>query len=68
MYIQCIPQFCISYNYPTIVGARSNINSINRIKCYSLNTYVIIRFRSMNECVSKENYTCSKILQLNRHS
>ena len=40
-----------------IVGARSNVNSINRIKCYSLNTYVITRFRSMNECVSKENYT-----------
>ena len=50
------PQFV----YPTmaiIVGARSNINSVNRIKCYSLNTYVITRFRSMNECVSKENYT-----------
>ena len=50
------PQFCISYN-GNIVGARSNINSINRLKCYSLNTYVITRFGSMNECVSKENYT-----------
>ena len=37
-----------------IVGARSNINSINRIKCYSLNTYVIEKDQPQLVTTSKD--------------